>query len=56
MTATERDMHRVVTNTVQAVQIPTSSPTSTNGIKPSRIILLILHAGYAYVIPTPGLG
>ena len=44
-TATQRDM---VTDAVHAVQIPTSSPGSTDGIEPGRIFLPILHAGYAY--------
>ena len=47
-TATERHMHRVVTDAVRVVRIPTSSPCSTNGIEPSQILLPILHAGYAY--------
>ena len=47
-TATERGIHRVVTNVVHAVRIPMSSPASTDGIEPGQTILLILHAGYAY--------
>ena len=49
-------MHRVVTDTVHAVQIPTFSPVSMDGIDPGRIILPILHAGYAYILSTRGLG
>ena len=49
-------MHGMVTNTVHAVQIPTTSPASTDGIEPGRIILPILHADYAYVLLTRGLG
>ena len=41
-------MHRVVTDAVHTVKIPTSSPTSTGVIGPGRILLPILHAGYAY--------
>ena len=46
--ATERDMYRVVTYAVHAVQIPTFSPTSTDEIEPGQIILSILRACYAY--------
>ena len=47
-TVTQRDMHRVVTDAVHTVQILTSSLASTDGIEPGRILLPILHAGYAY--------
>ena len=48
-TATERDMHGVVFDTVHVVRIPTSSPASTAKTEPGRILLQILHAGrYAY--------
>ena len=55
-TATERGVHKVVTDAVHVVRIPTSPPASTNGIEPGRIILPILHADYAYVLLTRGLG
>ena len=41
-------MHRVATDAVHAIRIPTSSPTSTGGIELGRILLLISHVGYAY--------
>ena len=48
-TVTERDMHKLVTDAVHAVGIPTSSPTSTGGTKPGQILLQILCAGrYIY--------
>ena len=46
--ATKRGMHRVITNAVHAVLIPTSSPASTEGIELGWILLLIFHFGYAY--------
>ena len=48
MTATDRDVHRVVTDAVHAVRIPTSSPVSTDRIEPGRIFFPILHTGYVY--------
>ena len=46
--ATERDMHRVVTDTIHGVRIPTSPPGSADEIELGLILLQILHADYAY--------
>ncbi|KAL7543577.1 hypothetical protein ACHAXR_013027 [Thalassiosira sp. AJA248-18] len=48
-TETERDRHKVVTDMVHSIRIPTYSPDSTDGTEPGRICLQILHTGrYAY--------
>ena len=48
-TETERDRHKVVTDMVHSIRIPTYSPDSINSTEPGRICLQILHTGrYAY--------
>ena len=48
-TETERDRHKVVTDMVHSIRIPTYSPTSADHTEPGRICLQILHTGrYAY--------
>lgn len=49
-TVTECDQHRVVTDAVHSVRIPTYSATGEEGVtEPGRICLQILHTGrYAY--------
>lgn len=49
-TETERDRHRVVTDMVHSIRIPTySSGSDGTGTEPGRICLQILHTGrYAY--------
>lgn len=48
-TETELDRHKVVTDMVHSVRIPTYSPDSKNATEPGRICLQILHTGrYAY--------
>lgn len=48
-TETERDRHKVVTEMVHSIRIPSYSPASIDGTEPGRICLQILHTGrYAY--------
>eukprot|EP00581_Thalassiosira_minuscula_P000920 CAMPEP_0183744804 /NCGR_PEP_ID=MMETSP0737-20130205/65914_1 /TAXON_ID=385413 /ORGANISM="Thalassiosira miniscula, Strain CCMP1093" /LENGTH=830 /DNA_ID=CAMNT_0025980457 /DNA_START=118 /DNA_END=2613 /DNA_ORIENTATION=+ len=48
-TETERDRHKVVTDMVHSIRIPSYSPNSPDGTEPGRICLQILHTGrYAY--------
>ena len=48
-TETERDRHKVVTDMVHSIRIPSYSPNSVDNTEPGRICLQILHTGrYAY--------
>jgi len=48
-TETERDRHKVVTDMVHSIRIPTYSPNNVDATEPGRICLQILHTGrYAY--------
>ncbi|KAL9179554.1 hypothetical protein ACHAXT_008844 [Thalassiosira profunda] len=48
-TETERDRHKVVTDMVHSIRIPSYSPDGAETTEPGRICLQILHTGrYAY--------
>eukprot|EP00970_Alexandrium_tamarense_P020824 scaffold15726_cov200-Alexandrium_tamarense.AAC.9 len=51
-TETERDRHKVVTDMVHSIRIPTYSPTGeSDATEPARICLQILHAGRYAIHP-----